>query len=678
MATIEQTKPGISLESVDDATQRCQSYLLRIQHQDGYWWGKLESNPTMEAEYLLLTHFLGVAVKARWQKITHYLLREQHDDGSWGQYYGGPGDLSTSVECYFALKLAGVPACEPAMVKARQFVLSKGGVPRARTFTKIWLSLFGQWEWKNLPMMPPELMLLPTWAPVNIYDFASWSRATIVPLLIVMNKKVVCPIPIYASIDELFPEPYNRSHLPPKPRRLVTGWRGFFLTADRLLRIYEHVPWKPLRTHAFRKAEKWILEHQEADGSWAGIQPPWAYSLIALKMLGYSADHPAFRKGVEGFEGFAVEEDGTWQVQACLSPVWDTCLTLLALQDSGLPTAHAAAQKAARWLADKQIRVGGDWQVKVRNARPGGWAFEFINDTYPDIDDSAEVIMSLNGARLIPDEDGRRRMAIKLGVEWVLAMQSRNGGWASFDRDNTKSFLANIPFADFGELLDPPSVDVTAHVVEMLGKLGYTAKSSPVTKALKYLRSEQEEDGCWFGRWGVNYIYGTGAVLPALEAVGENMTQPYIERAVKWLTEHQNPDGGWGESCASYADPNLRGHGPSTASQTAWALLGLLAAGETSHPATRRGVEYLVRMQKEEGCWDEPQFTGTGFPGYGVGKRLVGKANAKKRAQNQGVELSAGFMINYNLYRNYWPLMALGRYMQLATRQKVTGEMPWQ
>jgi len=655
------------LEAVDDAIQKAHRYMLDIQYPEGYWWGELESNPTMEAEYLLLTHFLGVADKARWQRIANYILSKQHEDGSWGQYYGGPGDVSTSVECYFALKLAGVAADSPPMEKARRFILSKGGVPKVRVFTKIWLSLFGQWEWEGTPVMPPELMLLPSWFPINIYEFASWARATIVPLLIVMTQRPTCAIPNSAAIDELYPRPRDETDYSLPPPSRLRGWGGFFYAADKLLRLYERLPWKPLRSLALRRAEQWVLEHQETDGSWGGIQPPWVYSLMALKTLGHPVEHPAIQKGLGGFEGFAIGEDDTWRVQACISPVWDTCLALIGLMDAGLPGEHPAVQKAARWLLSKEIRKGGDWQVKVKGVEPGGWSFEFANEMYPDIDDTPAVIIALDRARLSPKEEDGKRKAIERGIKWLLAMQSRNGGWASFDKDNTRTFLAKIPFADFGELLDPPSVDVTAHIVEMLGRLGYRKEFPPVARALTYIKEEQEADGCWFGRWGVNYVYGTGAVVPALEAIGEDMSQPYVRRAVDWLVEYQNADGGWGESCASYADPSLRGQGPSTASQTAWALMALLAAGQASHPATQGGVRYLVESQREEGCWDEPQFTGTGFPGYGVGHRLA-RAPKPGEAGYLGIELPAGFMINYHLYRNYWPLMALGRYWRQAAR----------
>ncbi|MFN3476338.1 MAG: squalene--hopene cyclase, partial [Candidatus Methylomirabilales bacterium] len=349
--------------------------------------------------------------------------------------------------------------------------------------------------------------------------------------------------------------------------------------------------------------------------------------------------------------------------QACVSPVWDTGLALIALVESGMPSDHPALVRAGEWLLQKQVLRPGDWAVKVKGVEPGGWPFEFANDWYPDIDDTALVIIALHLACL--KDEGAKRQAMERGLRWILGMQSKNGGWAAFDRDNTRTPLAKIPFADFGEALDPPSVDVTAHVVECLGRLGYDRTHPAVRKALDYIFREQEPDGPWFGRWGVNYIYGTGAVLPALEAIGETMNHPRVRRAVEWLLSHQNPDGGWGESCASYADPSLKGQGPSTASQTAWALMALLSAGEGGRLAVERGVRFLLTTQREDGTWDEPYFTGTGFPGYGTGERL----RYHPKPGEMGLELSAGFMINYHLYRNYWPLMALGRYRQFLEGQ---------
>ena len=651
------------------AIHHTQEYLLSIQHPEGYWWGELESNPTMEAEYLLLTQFLGVVEEDRSRKLANYILSKQREDGSWGQYYAAPGDLSTSVECYFALKLAGVPADTDEMRKAREFILSGGGVPKVRIFTKIWLSFFGQWKWEGVPMMLPELMFLPSWFPFNIYEFSSWARATIVPMTIILTERPVRTVPEWANVDELYPMgPDGADYSLPKPQALI-GWRRFFQIADKLLRVYQQSPMKPGRKQAIDKAVRWIVSHQEADGSWAGIQPPWVYSLIALSHLRYPLDHPVMKKGMEGFEGFAIEEGDTWRVQACVSPVWDTCLVVIGLLDLGMKPNDPVIQRATDWMLKEQILAGGDWQVKNKKAEPGGWAFEFDNDKYPDVDDAAEVIIALNGARLESGDEPRRVEAINRGARWILSMQCKNGGWAAFDKDNDKSYVAKIPFSDFGESLDPPSVDVAAHVVEMLGKLGYKKDFPAVQRAYKYIRDEQEDDGSWFGRWGVNYIYGTGAVLPALEAIGEDMDQPYIRKAVDWVLDHQNPDGGWGESCASYVDPSMRGRGPSTASQTAWALLALLAALDkdaVENQAAQRGIRYLVDTQQSDGSWDEPYFTGTGFPGYGVGKRLQQLPKPGEPGY-QGSGMPAGFMINYHMYRNSWPSAALGRYYRLAS-----------
>ncbi len=625
-------------EAVDEAILRSQEYFLRTQHPDGYWSGELETNVCMAAEYLLLTHFLGVAQEERWRKIANYLRSQQRPDGTWAVYHEGPSDINATVESYFALKLAGVSADDPSMAKAREFVLSAGGVPKVRIFTKVWLALFGQWDWRGVPVMPPEMIFLPPWFPLNIYDFACWARATIVPMLVILNERPVCPVPESARIDELYPAPRDRiNYSLPRPKGLL-NWRRFFYTLDGLFRRYEGMAFKPLRQAAYRAAERWIVSHQEADGSWGGIQPPWVYSLIALKLRGYPLDHPVVQKGLEGFEGaFAVEDEHIFNPQACVSPVWDTALAMLGLLDSGLPADHPALVRAGRWLLREQILGGGDWQVKVRGVEPGGWAFEFENDLYPDTDDTAEVLMALARTRL-PDER-RKERALERGRRWLLAMQSKNGGWGSFDKDNTQKLATQIPFCDFGEVIDYPTEDVTAHIVEALGLLG-DGDSEAVRRGLDYLRGEQRADGSWWGRWGVNYIYGTGAALPALKAMGEEMTRPHVRRAARWLHERQNEDGGWGETCASYEDPRLAGRGPSTASQTAWALLALLAAEAGGDglqaQAVERGVSYLVDHQEENGQWDEPYFTATGFPG--------------------------DFYINYHLYRNYWPLMALGRY----------------
>ena len=658
------------LRDVDRAIARSQAYFRSTQYRDGYWWGELESNNTMEAEYILLSYFLGKVDREKWRKVTNYIVSKQCVDGSWGQYYEAPGDLSTSVECYFALKLAGYSTDSGPLQKAREFILAKGGVAQARVFTKIWLALFEQWDWKGTPNMPPEMMLLPSWCPFNIYEFSSWARPTVVPLMVVLTDHPTCAVPEWADIDELYLWPRDQTDYSlPKPVPSMS-WETLLYHADQLIGLYRRFPVHPLRSRAARRIEEWVLSHQEYDGSWGGIQPPWAYSLIALHHLGYASDHPVIERGFAGIEGFAIETEDTMTIQGCISPVWDTCLAQLALLESGIAPNDPMVRKSGQWLLNQQILTPGDWQVRTKNVEPGGWAFEFHNDLYPDIDDAAIVVMSLLLADLeMAEEAGvgksSKESAVGRGVDWMMAMQCRDGGWGAFDKDNNRKYLTRLPFSDFGETLDPPSADVTGHVLEMLGRLGYGRDYLPLQRGYEFLRREQENDGSWFGRWGVNYIYGIGAVLPALAAIGEDMRLPYIRRAVDWLLEHHNYDGGWGESCGSYVDPNLHGVGASTATQTSWALLGLLAAGEVEHPAVQRGAAYLLSTQKSDGTWDEPYFTGTGFPGYRVGERPRDLPKMGERGY-QGLEMSAGFMIKYHLYRNYWPLLSLGRYRKLT------------
>ena len=663
--TEHQNRERLSGEELEQAIRLTQGFFRRVQYDDGYWWGRLESNSTMEAEYLMLSLFLGKEDRARWNKICRSVLNAQQEDGSWGLYYGAPGDLSTSVECYFALKLAGVPADSDEMARARDFILSRGGVPGCRVFTKIWLALFDQWDWKGLPHMPPEMILVPPSLPFSVYDFASWARPTVVPLLIVLSSHPTHPVPEWANLDELFPRPRDQTDYSlPKPQ-CGWGWAKALYLLNQALGLYEKLPVHPFRRVAERKVVDWILEHQEANGGWAGIQPPWVYCLIALRHMGFPPDHEVMEKGFQGLDDHVVEDEETFFLQGCISPVWDTCLAQIALLDSGVAPENPMMQKSTRWLLDRQILEPGDWQVRAKNVEPGGWAFEFDNDRYPDIDDTAEVVIALDMARLDPEQELRRREAIERGVNWVLALQSNNGGWGAFDKNNNRTYVSKLPFSDFGEVLDPSSVDVTAHILEMLGRLGYTLDFPPARRAYKYIRLEQEEDGSWFGRWGVNYIYGVSTVLTGLAAIGEDMGQPYIRHAVEWLLDHQNEDGGWGESCGSYVDTALRGAGPSTASQTAWAVLALMAAGDLDCKGVERGVEYLVRTQKADGTWDEPYFTGTGFPGYRQGEPPKQMPKPGEFGF-QGLDMPGGFMINYHMYRNYWPLMALGRYARLT------------
>ncbi|MBV9120215.1 MAG: squalene--hopene cyclase [Chloroflexi bacterium] len=625
--------PGASPNEGEVATarsalERAIAWLLEGQSPEGWWCGELEANVTIQAEYILLMQFLGLRDDRRWAEVVRYIDLRQQPDGGWPIYYRGPSDLSTTIEAYSALKLAGRDPDDPRMQRARDLIGKLGGLPRARVFTKLWLALFGEYPWSGTPVMPPEVMFLPPSVPLNIYDFSSWARGTIVPLLIVMTVQPVRPLPDYARLAELRAGFTDRDFALPAPDKVIS-WRSAFFGLDRLLR---RVPWHPgLRRHSIRAAEHWILAHQEADGSWGGIQPPWVYSLIALSTLGYPVSHPVMRRSLQGMEDFGVQDHEGWRVQPCLSPVWDTGLSVLALLDSGIEADHPAIVRAVRWLLDNQLFAPGDWQVRTPGTAGGGWAFEFFNQGYPDTDDTAIVIAALWKA-------GAGHEAIRKAVAWLDGMRSRNGAWGSFDVDNDRELVTRIPFADFGETIDPPTEDVTAHIVEALGLLGYSTANPAVAKAVEYLLRQQEPDGSWWGRWGVNYVYGIGAVLPALRAIGLPADHPAIRRAVAWLREHQLDDGGWGETSHTYEDPATRAGGPSTPSQTAWALLGLIAAGHQDDPATCLGIRYLVERQRPDGSWDEPDFTGTGFP--------------------------RAFMINYHLYRQYFRIMALGRYLR--------------
>jgi squalene-hopene/tetraprenyl-beta-curcumene cyclase len=609
---------------VDDALQRAQAHLLSLQHPDGWWKGELETNVTMDAEDLLVREFLGIRGGAATARTAEWIRSQQRADGSWANFFGGPGDLSTTTEAYVALRLAGDDPGEAHMRLAAAFVRDGGGLASARVFTRIWLALFGAWPWERVPAVPPEMMLLPSWFPLNPYDFACWARQTIVALSVVLAHRPQRSLPF--ALDEL------TGHAQPARPPAGNSLQGRALVVlDRLLHRYERRPVRALRRLALERAERWIVDRQEDDGSWGGIQPPWVYSLMALNLRGYALDHPVMRRGLSGLDAFTIDDARGRRLEACQSPVWDTALAVVALSDSGLGSGDDAMVQAADWLLGEQILARGDWAVRRPGLEPGGWAFEFANQNYPDVDDTAEVVLALR--RVDHPDRARLRTAIDRAVRWLEGMQSSDGGWAAFDAENCRALVRDLPFCDFGEVIDPPSADVTAHVLEMLAAVGDGA-GTPARRGRDWLLAAQEPDGSWFGRWGVNHVYGTGAAVPALVAAGIPADDPPIRRAVRWLESHQNPDGGWGEDCRSYDDPDWIGSGASTASQTAWALLALDAAGERS-PAVGRGVAWLVETQRPDGSWDEPQFTGTGFP--------------------------SDFYINYHLYRLVFPLMALGR-----------------
>jgi squalene-hopene/tetraprenyl-beta-curcumene cyclase len=621
--------------------------VLGLQHAQGWWQGELETNVTMDAEDLLLRQFLGVRDDTATAAAGRWIRSQQRDDGTWANFFGGPADLSTTVEAYVALRLAGDEPDAPHMKQACDWILAQGGVEATRVFTRLWLALSGRWSWDDLPVIPPELIYLPSWFPLNIYDWGCWARQTIVALAIVQSFRPSRPLPF--TIDEL--KTGGRHGRAPGPRRSLDarplpGARPsadpravVFSALDKGLHLYR--PVKSVRRAALRRCAEWIIARQEQDGCWGGIQPPWVYSLMALNLLGYDIKHPVMQRGLSGLDRFTITEDGpdgpVRRLEACQSPVWDTVLTMIGLADAGLPADHPALVQAGEWVLGEEIRGPGDWQVRRPALAPGGWAFEFDNDNYPDTDDTAEVVLALRRAALPAAE---AKPAIERGLRWLAGMQSKDGGWGAFDADNTRALVNKLPFCDFGAVIDPPSADVTAHIVEAFAAEGQ-GDHPAVRRGVVWLLRAQEADGSWFGRWGANYIYGTGAVVPALVAAGVRPSKPAIRRAVAWLEAHQNPDGGWGEDLRSYDDQSLAGRGASTASQTAWALLAMLAAGEYDSQATERGIRWLAQTQRADGSWDEPQYTGTGFPG--------------------------DFYINYHLYRLAFPLSALGRYVTAHT-----------
>jgi squalene-hopene/tetraprenyl-beta-curcumene cyclase len=610
---------------------RARDHLLALQDPRGWWIGELETNVTMDAEDLLLRHFLGILTDTDLKETAAWIRSQQREDGTWANFYGGPGDLSTTVEAYVALRLAGDPADAQHMKAAAGWITSKGGLTATRVFTRMWLALSGLWDWNDLPVIPPEVIYLPSWFPLNIYDWGCWARQTIVALAVVASFKPSNPLPL--TVEELYAAVPG---LPPKGDR-KDPWSLAFNALDKALHKVE--PRLPARARraALRRCTDWIIARQEADGCWGGIQPPWVYSVMALHLMGYGLDNPLMKKALDGIEGFTIREDGMRRIEACQSPVWDTVLSMIALEDAALEPNNKALMNAANWVLGEEIRQPGDWQVRRPHTTPGGWAFEFENDNYADTDDTAEVILALRRVEL-GERTEENRAAIRRGLRWLEGMQCKDGGWGAFDADNTRELINKLPFCDFGAVIDPPSADVTAHIVEAFAAEGLAAETA-CRRGVIWLLKNQEPDGSWFGRWGANYLYGTGAVVPALVAAGVRPRGPQIRRAVSWLESVQNKDGGWGEDLRSYDDPKVwSAKGASTASQTAWALLALLAAGERDGAAVERGIRWLAGTQRTDGTWDEPYYTGTGFPG--------------------------DFYLNYHLYRLAFPVSALGRYVR--------------
>ncbi len=647
----------LGMDVVSDGIDRSVAWLLGQQDEQGYWCGELEADSMLEADYIFMHTLLGTGDRGKMERCVNEILRHQNEDGGWSNYPGGPSNVNYGVKCYLALKLMGWPAEHPKLEKARENVLSLGGVTQCNTFTKIYLCSLGQYDYDAVPAIPPEMLLFPNWFYFNIYEISSWSRGILVPLSVIYAKKPFRKIPAEQGIDELFvggrANADMRLHW---DRKHLFSWRNFFIFTDRLAHWAERVHIRPLRKKALKKAEQWMLARFERSDGLGAIYPAMLNAIVALRYLGYSADDPQVIRAMDEFEKLGIDcPEGTpeyptptFRMQPCFSPVWDTAQVLSTLGEAGVPRTDPRLLKAADWLLSKEVRHKGDWAEKVKNVEPGGWYFEFNNEFYPDVDDTGEVLLGLKAV-----ENPRERYQHEVeqrAIKWVLAMQCKSGGWAAFDKDNTKKIFQEIPFADHNAMLDPPTVDITGRILEMLAAYGFTRSDKRVERAVQFILKEQEQDGSWFGRWGVNYLYGTFLVLRGLEAVEYGFLEVPVQQAAEWIRMVQNPDGGWGETCGTYDDPNQRGIGPSTPSQTAWALLGLLAANDQRSDSVAKGVRWLIERQHQDGSWDElmpgrngeSYYTGTGFPRV--------------------------FYLGYHLYKQYFPLLALTTYRKAIAR----------
>jgi squalene-hopene/tetraprenyl-beta-curcumene cyclase len=646
---------------LDSAIIRAQDALLNKQDsKEGCWCAPLRADTTLESDTITLYAYMGWLdrKKDKVQKLANYILSQQLSDGGWNIYRNGPAEISATVKAYWALKIAGHSADQPYMEKARQKIFQLGGVHKINSYSKFYMALFGLYDWRGVPAIPPELMLFPKWFYFNIYEMSSWTRGIVIPLSIVWAMKPKKTLPAYAHLEELFEHPsaggmrWVPVGSPTPADETWFSWRKFFLAWDRFFKVMEGRGPHFFRVWSLNLAKKWMIEHFAHSDGLAAIFPPIVNSIMALESLGYSESHPYVQGQLRALEEYEIHhpQDNRLEMQPCLSPIWDTAISIIALAESGLRRDHPKLVQALEWLIRKEIRRDGDWKVKNPTGPIGGWAFEFNNDFYPDVDDTAMVLLALRLVHLAEDGlDQRREKAYLRGLNWMLSMQCSNGGWAAFDRDNVKFIFEKIPFADHNAMIDPPSVDITGRVLELLGYVGYDKTYPCIQKALEYLKQNQEPDGSWYGRWGVNYIYGTWQVLRGLEAIGEDMNSAYVQKACQWLKSVQNTDGGWGERCDTYDDASHKGKGPSTPSQTAWGLMGLMACGLMTDPAVTRAVHYLLSTQRQDGTWDEQEFTGTGFPKV--------------------------FYLEYVLYRDYFPLLALGVFKHRLGLQQGTAKL---
>jgi len=623
------------IPSVGEAVSRSQEFLLSIQKPDGHWEGELFVDATLCCDTILYMHWTGRVDEDLQKKCAAHIRRRQTQDGGWNIFVGGPSEINASVKAYFALKLAGDPTNSHWMREARANILRLGGIPQMNTYGRFYLALLGQFPWDYVPTVPPEIFLLPRWFFFNIYEMSSWSRTIIAPLAILNHFKPTRALPPEFHLHELYPAGLENTDLSLKKDPRFWAWRNFFLRWDSILKVHNRFPFHPVRKLALRKAEEWMTERMgEGSEGLSAIFPAMLNSMMALRVLGYAEDHPLMKKAWRDFSGLFVDEPDDFRIQPCLSPVWDTAITTIALGESGIGRDHPALIRAAEWLEKREVRFAGDWAERIRGVEPSGWAFEHDNKYYPDTDDTMMVLMALR--QVATDDEYTRNAQFSRALDWLLAFQCSDGGWAAFDKDVTASWLEHVPFADHNAILDPTCSDLTARVLELLGVIGYDPQSPVVRRAVAMLRRTQETDGSWYGRWGVNYIYGTWQALRGLAAIGTNMDEEWIRRGRDWLESCQNEDGGWGETCESYNFPALKGRGPSTASQTAWALMGLLACGGESRESIRNGIRWLITSQNPDGSWTEDYTTGTGFP--------------------------CVFYLKYDMYRNHFPLLALATY----------------
>ncbi|MDG2305102.1 MAG: squalene--hopene cyclase [Candidatus Binatia bacterium] len=614
------------------AADWARQHLLGLQDAEGFWHFSMEANATMDAQYIFANRLLGRSVPDVERRLGDHILSTQREDGSWALYFGGPGHLSCSIEAYFALKLLGHEASEPALTRARHFIRANGGAAKAQVFTRIFLAFFDQFPWAGVPALPPELLLLPERFPLSIYRMSSWARSTVVPLLILLQHRPSYDVPPGQGVEELWVDPPMPADVQFPPDSKLFTVRNLFLAADKVLRLLDRLPVR-FRRRGLERALHWILERQDSNGGWAGIQPAMVNSVLALRAMGCAEDHPSVVAGLKALDDFLAEREGHLLFQPCVSPTWDTALAVRALVDAGDAPNAEHVTRAMRWLDKCQIKRPGDWAVLRPDLPAAGWAFEFANDWYPDVDDSAVILMDMVLAGETESE------TFKQGLEWTLGMQSADGGYGAFDAENTLDLWNRIPFADMKAMIDPPTEDLTGRLCELMGMLHLQPHEPRLKAARAYLRRTQRSDGSWWGRWGVNYVYGTWSVIAGLRAVGAREDDDMIARGSAFLRGYQNDDGGFGESCATYEEPRQPAPGPSTPSQTAWAAMGLMAGDEKITPELNDAISYLCHAQSPDGSWPEPEFTGTGFPGH--------------------------FYLRYDGYRNFFPLMALGRYQRL-------------